>query len=406
MSDFIVNKFNLSDKNFNKIFGIGLSKTGTASLAYALRLLGISCLHYPINRETIKTSDAIVDGLVAVDFPYYDYYYQGSKFIYTIRSYDEWIASCKIHFEMKLSPEILKNSKEKIHKLFWENMFFVWGTDTFDEKLWKKTYENHQNIIKEYFKNRSEDLLIIDICSGEGWEKICPFLGVSIPKEAFPFENITHNPFKIISKQVEKNVENIIKDKPVVTVNTPQGKILFNKDISKPFYYKKAFSREECEKIINAPEIKIQTEEENKSLKVSKVKFIEKNVETRWIWERIQNYVQLVNLNHYKFKLSHIADVHLMEYQKDCFFKWHIDLNGGEFFALRKISIVIFLSDKNDYQGGNLLFDITDENEIPTIDMEQGSIILFPSFHLHKVSDIKSGVRRTLVAWVYGDSFS
>ena len=49
--------------------------------------------------------------------------------------------------------------------------------------------ENKCNDIKEYFKDRPGDLLVMNICEGEGWEKLCPFLGVPIPNEPFPNVN-------------------------------------------------------------------------------------------------------------------------------------------------------------------------------------------------------------------------
>ena len=38
----------------------------------------------------------------------------------------------------------------------------------------------------EHFKDRPEDLLIIDICSGEGFEKLAPFLDRPLPTQTFP----------------------------------------------------------------------------------------------------------------------------------------------------------------------------------------------------------------------------
>jgi hypothetical protein len=51
---------------------------------------------------------------------------------------------------------------------------------------WAESYDNHFKDVKEYFKNRPKDILFIDICDGEGWEKLCPFLEVDVPKEPFP----------------------------------------------------------------------------------------------------------------------------------------------------------------------------------------------------------------------------
>lgn len=56
-------------KEFNKIFCIGLSKTGTVSLNHALNILGIKAKHYPaINAAMyvdIEKHDAISDTPVA-----------------------------------------------------------------------------------------------------------------------------------------------------------------------------------------------------------------------------------------------------------------------------------------------------------------------------------------------------
>ena len=37
-----------------------------------------------------------------------------------------------------------------------------------------------------FFKDRPDDLLVIDICSGEGFERLAPFLDRPVPTEAFP----------------------------------------------------------------------------------------------------------------------------------------------------------------------------------------------------------------------------
>ena len=59
------------------------------------------------------------------------------------------------------------------------------------EKLeWKRLKFNG---IKEYFRNRPNDLLVMNICNGEGWKVLCPFLDKSIPDVQFPKKNITKN---------------------------------------------------------------------------------------------------------------------------------------------------------------------------------------------------------------------
>ena len=43
--------------------------------------------------------------------------------------------------------------------------------------------------VRAYFAGRPDDLLVLDVVGGEGWEKLCPFLGLEPPAEAFPHFN-------------------------------------------------------------------------------------------------------------------------------------------------------------------------------------------------------------------------
>ena len=50
-------------------------------------------------------------------------------------------------------------------------------------------YSLHVANVQEYFKDRPDDLLIINWKNGDNWEKICPFLGKEIPNQDFPHAN-------------------------------------------------------------------------------------------------------------------------------------------------------------------------------------------------------------------------
>jgi len=57
------------------------------------------------------------------------------------------------------------------------------------EALYTQRYERHNREVRDYFKDRPEDLLELNITLNEGWEKLCPFLGLPVPKTAFPHSN-------------------------------------------------------------------------------------------------------------------------------------------------------------------------------------------------------------------------
>jgi hypothetical protein len=49
--------------------------------------------------------------------------------------------------------------------------------------------------VAAHFAGRPEDLLTLDLCAGEGWERLAPFLGWErVPERPFPWENRSPDP--------------------------------------------------------------------------------------------------------------------------------------------------------------------------------------------------------------------
>ena len=74
---------------------------------------------------------------------------------------------------------------------------------------------------------------------------------------------------------------------------------------------------------------------------------------------------------------------------------------------VRKISMTVNLNNPQDYEGGNLKFDLgphfKGERFKVFDDMRtQGSVIIFPSFMYHCVTPVTSGTRFSLVLWLLG----
>lgn len=162
-----------------KIFGIGLSKTGTTSLFEAMRILGYSSKHYLQNPDIqIKAHDFLCDMPIQTRYHHYDNCYLNSKFILTIRDKKSWLKSCFYHFRHHSN-----NSQQLSYRI--EQM----GVDKYDEVIFSKAYDNHFERAKNYFKDRQDDFLIIDICNGQGWDVLCSFLDKKKPSVPFPFLN-------------------------------------------------------------------------------------------------------------------------------------------------------------------------------------------------------------------------
>jgi hypothetical protein len=168
--------------HYRKIFGIGLSRTGTKSLHVALGILGFRSIHYPqLDRmeQLLHWYDAAVDTPVACSFRELDGCYPDSRFILTVRDFRAWLKSAEWHFSGP-SPDAHWKREVRLR---------TYGTLTWDRSAFLKAYHHHVLTVVDYFENRSEALLIIDITGGEGWEPLCAFLQRPVPAVEFPHEN-------------------------------------------------------------------------------------------------------------------------------------------------------------------------------------------------------------------------
>ena len=67
---------------------------------------------------------------------------------------------------------------------------------------------------------------------------------------------------------------------------------------------------------------------------------------------------------------------------------------------MRKLSLGIQLSDGADYEGGDLQFMANEEGV--SAPKTLGTVVIFPSFVMDRVTPITSGKRRSLLGWVSG----
>lgn len=141
-------------------------------------------------------------------------------------------------------------------------------------------------------------------------------------------------------------------------------------------------------------------------IRTSTVSWIKLTSETTWMYDKLANIVRHLNGKYYGFELYGFHDD--LQYtvyngSDNDHYTWHLD-NGGKTDAPpRKLSVVLQLSDPNEYAGGELEVFVK-ANPMRT-KKQKGLVVAFPSFTLHRVTPVTSGVRRTLVAWVCGPAF-
>jgi len=178
-----------------------------------------------------------------------------------------------------------------------------------------------------------------------------------------------------------------------------------NKNLLECFQLPSALSPEECDQIIALSknyELIAGTTFGSKETWHRKcdIRWIHLDDKSIWLFNKLKDFVRQAN-NVFKLDLTGFNEALQFTEYKGNGSKYGSHIDMGPNYWHRKISIIIQLSDPNDYTGGDLQVDIGGANRITTT-KERGSVVLFPSFLSHNVEPIQSGDRYSLVCWASG----
>jgi hypothetical protein len=177
----------------DKIFCIGWAKTGTTTLAAALRALG----YRHQSQDLTLAANLVSNDLAPIidrareyesfdDWPWLLLYreldraFPDSRFILTTRAPDDWLAS----YRNMLDAQKPSHRMNQIRRVLYDLPFpYVTGAAL------RERYQRHNAEVLRYFMNRPADLLVVNWASGHGWAALCAFLGRAVPNAPFPHAN-------------------------------------------------------------------------------------------------------------------------------------------------------------------------------------------------------------------------
>ena len=204
----------MRNENKGLIIGVGFQKTGTSSLREALKVLGyrvkdttkralIPILKGDYDKilRMLKDYDAVEDTPWYIIYKELDQRIPNCKFILTIREEESWYKSVNRH---------IGNLRSANHEYIYGKGK---GLPKEDKQHTIEVYNRHNAEVIEYFKDRPDDLLILDFTKGDKWEKLCPFLQKEIPNQLFPHYNNASgglkkemSPFKFLRKNIKNKM--------------------------------------------------------------------------------------------------------------------------------------------------------------------------------------------------------
>ena len=176
------------------------------------------------------------------------------------------------------------------------------------------------------------------------------------------------------------------------------------------YWFNGGLTSEEVDKIVEDakeyPFVKalVVDEENTDKFRKSNIKWLPFESKWDWVIDKIMSQVVEANDTIWKFDLNSVIDnIQYTEYEGNGgHYDWHLDIGPGS-ISHRKISIVVQLSDPEEYVGGDLeIMTGSDHTKIPR---GKGNVIIFPSYLLHRVVPLISGNRKSLVLWVGGGHY-
>lgn len=144
------------------------------------------------------------------------------------------------------------------------------------------------------------------------------------------------------------------------------------------------------------------------NIRATKVAWVPRQPWTEPLYQRMEEAVLELNARYFRFDLSGLAMFQYAVYggPEGGHFDWHKDYGRDPADPTqepRKLTLSLQLSEASDYDGCEL--QVRAGHQIDTAPKARGSLVAFPANVLHQVTPIRSGIRRSLVAWAVGPEF-
>ena len=187
-----------------KVVGSGLGRTGTKSMQTALNMLGVGPCHHMVevfaHPESMQLWIDASEGKPNWDLIFKDYqsmvdypgaaywkqladHYPDAKVLHTVRDPDKWFESTQATI---FAPQGgTRQDGGSVRDRFFASFMGPMREHLDDRAFMTDYFRRHTEAVKAAIA--PERLLVFEV--GEGWDRLCQFLGVPVPSEPYPSEN-------------------------------------------------------------------------------------------------------------------------------------------------------------------------------------------------------------------------
>ncbi len=184
-----------------KIFIVGLPRTGTTSICSTLLELGYNVAHTAYTQSTFEQANVIADTPIFNDYKLLDKHYPNSQYIYLTRDPQKWIPSIK-QLLLRMYENVVRDDGgfNPIIKRCYTEVFSPFTYENINNNdFLLACYEQHKKSVTEYFTKQNKSILFIDISNDNDYLMLVNFLclhvgynidsAINEGKETFPLLN-------------------------------------------------------------------------------------------------------------------------------------------------------------------------------------------------------------------------
>jgi len=167
-----------------KIFIIGLPRTATTSVCLAMLEQGYKTAHNAYTQNSFAQAQVLADTPIFCDYQKLDKHFPNSQFIHLTREFSLWLPSIKQLLQRMIvnlqrgdggfNPHLKRCYNDIFSPLTDENIN--------SDKFLLDCYNRHQEGVTEYFKDRPQDLLTIDVSEEGSYLALLSFLNIDKDK--------------------------------------------------------------------------------------------------------------------------------------------------------------------------------------------------------------------------------
>lgn len=176
--------------DLNKVFIIGLPRTGTTSICKKCLDFGFHVAHTAYTDNTFELATVLADTPIFADYQALDNAYPNSKFVLLERELSDWLPSIKQLLQrMYTNVTRTDGGFNPIIKRCYQQIFSPFTFENIsDNDFLTQAYVKHHQAVLHYFKHQPNKLLCINVQHKNAAKALTKFL--SIDTSTAPFEHL------------------------------------------------------------------------------------------------------------------------------------------------------------------------------------------------------------------------